>query len=151
MPSSLHPPMGHTPDLYEAYDESFDRQENAQQHLIPIKNIQQPDDFSCGGVACLMVLRFYGVGEQKLDNLDKILGTNRKTSTHPHAIRDYLISLGLQVEAHDHMTLEDLNEYWSRGWPIICPLQEYNEEPAGVDEDLMYYAEKFLGQLSSEA
>lgn len=116
-------PMDSVPDLYEAVERGND----AHQELIPLVNIRQPDDYSCGAVAALMILRYYGVGEQEIEPLKESLGTNREKSTHPFAIRHYLISVGLEVEDKEHMTLEDLAHYWELGWPVICPIQEYGD------------------------
>lgn len=118
---ALHSPSGYTPDLYQSYD----RQDNEKQQLIDIPDVRQPNDYACGAACAMAVAQYFGVGPEYISEWEKELGTNRATSTHPFAIRDYLISLGLQVEARDEMTLEDLHSYWQQGIPVICPIQEY--------------------------
>lgn len=108
-----------------------------QQHLggdrlIPLPDIRQPNDYDCGRCAAQSVGTYYGVGPEKDAEWEKALGTNRRTSTHPYAIRDYLASLGLHVEASNGMTIDDLRDYWQRGYPVICPIQEWGN---AVQED----------------
>lgn len=114
-------PSDYTPDLYKALDGDGDQ----PQRLIPVPDVRQPNDFSCGAACAMSVGRFYGVGPEHISDWEDALGTNRGTSTHPLAIRDYLISLGLQVEAKDNLTLEDLHRYWEQGIPVICPMKEW--------------------------
>lgn len=119
---ALPPPAGHTPDLYSG---GLDCYENESKQLLQVPDIRQPDDYSCGACCAMSVGKYWGVGPDKLEEWKKALGTNRRTSTHPYAIRNYLESLGLQVEAKDKMSLEDLHSYWDQSIPVIIPLREY--------------------------
>lgn len=95
--------------------------------LIDLPDIRQRNDFECGMSATLSVLLYFGVGEHNPDKLSDILGTNVKTSTSPQAIIDYLSSVGLEVEARQHMTIDDLRQCWREGRPVICCIQEYGK------------------------
>lgn len=96
--------------------------------LIPLPDTRQRDYFACGACAAMAVGRYFGRGPKSLTQWKKKLGTNIQLSTHPLSIAGYLEeALGLQVEVKDHLTLDDLLKYWQRGWPVICPIQDYGD------------------------
>lgn len=152
-------PTEFTPALYT----TLDRHDDEPQELIDVADIRQRDDYSCLCCASMSAAFYWGVGPghelwQKyrhrwqdkkvqdqlttfIEEWKKILGTNRVTSTHPHAIVSYLESLGLEIEARDNLTLDDLAAYWKRGWPVICMIQEYGDatkekHPSVADEEV---------------
>jgi SPP1 gp7 family putative phage head morphogenesis protein len=102
--------------------------------LIELQNIRQPNHFFCGASATFSVTSYFGVGARTQEETARILGTSVERSTHPEAIAGYLRSLGLQVEARFGLTLDDLSAYHRRGWPVICPVQDYNDrrEPGAL-------------------
>ena len=67
--------------------------------LIPVPDIRQPNHFSCGSACAMSVGRgLYGLGPETIEEWEEALGTTLAKSTSPHAIVNYLRSLGLQVE-----------------------------------------------------
>ncbi len=96
--------------------------------LIEVPDVRQPDDYECGDSEAFAVGSYYGVGPKTLAAWKKALGTDVEKSTSPQAIAGYLAILGLQVEARQDMTLDDLAAYWRRGWPVIIPCQDYMAE-----------------------
>lgn len=93
--------------------------------LLNLPDIRQRDFFSCGAAASMSVGGFFGVGPETLEEWKTALGTNADDGTPPDRIIGYLRSLGLQVDARDSMTVDDLREAWLAGKPTICCVQDY--------------------------
>lgn len=102
-----------------------------QDSLIEVPDIRQHDHYSCGAASAMAVGKYYGVGPDSIEEWKKALGTDVEESTSPGAIFDYLQKLGLQVEAYYNLSLDDLREYWEKGWPVITPVQDYGAEVPG--------------------
>src|SRR5262249_56767415 len=90
--------------------------------VLDVPDVRQHDYYSCGAAAGMAVGRYFGVGPRTLDAWKTALGTTVERSTNPDAIAAYLRSLGLDVEARDGMTLDDLRRAWLAGRPVICPV-----------------------------
>lgn len=124
-----------TPHLYSV---GYDRMGDEGKALIDVKDIRQRDGSECGTAAVMSVIQFYKVGTDDMDELREQLETTEEQGTTPTNIVSYLKSIGLQVEDREGMDLNDLANYWEKGWPVICCIQEYgdlkeeSEDPAGV-------------------
>lgn len=99
--------------------------------LIDVPDIVQQDNWSCGAAASMAVGLHFEMGPKTLPEWKKALGTTETESTRPQAIIDFFKSLGAEVEPKKHMTLRDLSEYWKRGMPVICMVQEYGHRREG--------------------
>lgn len=95
------------------------------EQLIEVPDIRQRDHYSCGAAATMSVGRYFGVGPSKLEQWKKLLGTDVEESTKPTAIVSVLEQMGLTVESHEQLTIDDLERYTSQDMPVICPIQDY--------------------------
>jgi SPP1 gp7 family putative phage head morphogenesis protein len=93
--------------------------------ILEVPDIRQRDHYSCGAAAAMAVGKYFGVGPKSLTEWKHELGTVIEESTHPSAIVKYFLKLGLDVDAREGMTLDDLKIYIDEGMPIICPVQDY--------------------------
>ena len=94
--------------------------------LDDFPDVRQPTHWSCGAAASMAVGKFFGVGPDTIEEWIDALGTTEEKSTAPQAIIDYLRSLGLDVEVRDGMTIDDLEQEFRKGRPVICPVQDYS-------------------------
>ena len=56
---------------------------------IPLPDIQQPDDYSCGAASFMSVASYFGAGPEDFDDMKKALGTNARTGTSVYKMADY--------------------------------------------------------------
>lgn len=99
---------------------------------IDLPDLRQSYDYDCGASATQTVCQFYGVGPATEDEYVEALGTTPEGGTPPEAIVTFLQGLGLQVEARNDLTIPDLA---GAGVPIICCIQDYEDEPADIAEE----------------
>ncbi len=98
---------------------------------VPAPDIVQHDHYSCGAAQGMTAGKLRNVGPRSLDGWKKALGTDVEKSTSPPAIVAYLSSLGLEIEARQGMTIDDLEAYTRRGWYVILPVQDYGPSLPG--------------------
>jgi hypothetical protein len=97
-----------------------------------VPDIRQDTDYRCGAAASMAVGRFFGVGPETLDEWSEALGTTAAKSTSPDAIVSYLSALGLEVNARQNMSVDDLAYETREGRPVIVCCQDYvaqNSDP----------------------
>lgn len=95
------------------------------EELIDVPDIRQPTAWSCGAAAAMCVGKYFGVGPDSIEEWIQELGTDVEYSTKPRHISDYLARLGLAVTSAQNMTVNDLRNFWRKGMPVICPVQDY--------------------------
>lgn len=93
--------------------------------LLDLPDIRQQDDYSCWAAQTMGVARFFGVGPNSLEKWKKMLGTNPKTSTSYDRVVHVLRKFGLSAEPRHFMTVEDLEDATSAGYPVLCAVQDY--------------------------
>ena len=49
---------------------------------VPIPDVQQPDDYSCGAAAFMSICSYYGVGPEELDVMKSELRTTSRNGTY---------------------------------------------------------------------
>jgi predicted double-glycine peptidase len=95
---------------------------------IPLPTVRQPNEYSCGAAAMMSVCRYYGVGPQKLADLEEALGTNKDIGTYFKNIVAYARQIGLESDWQDQMTVKELKARVGRGIPVICSIQAYADD-----------------------
>ncbi len=93
--------------------------------FIELDDVRQEVTWACGAMAAMACGLLWGVGPKTKRGWIDALGSNENDGTPPEAIISYLTSLGLQIEARDNMTLDDLEANWRKGWPVIVCGQDY--------------------------
>ena len=94
---------------------------------IPLPDVQQPDEYSCGAASLMTILAYYGVGTEDYDVLKKTLGTSKKDGTDYQRIVRYAGEQGLLADAKPNMTRVQLEKFLDEGKPVICSIQAYAE------------------------
>ncbi len=92
---------------------------------VPLPNVQQLDDFTCGAAAFQAVCCYFGVGPDDPDEFVKILHTSQKAGTKPEEIISWATNFGLCAEAVVDMSIDDLKRHLDAGQPVICSMQAY--------------------------
>jgi SPP1 gp7 family putative phage head morphogenesis protein len=93
--------------------------------LLDLEDVRQPTHFECGSAATKSAFEYVGAPVRPLSWWTKKLGTDAKQSTQPQAIIDLGHELGLQIEAKQDMSIDDLRQCIARGWPVLVPFQDY--------------------------
>ena len=101
---------------------------------IPLPDVEQPDDYSCGPSALMSICWHFGVGPQDLAHFKKKLDTDSEEGTHFKNIVRYARKLGLEVKAVANMTCAQLEQYVGEGKPVICSMQAYADRPKDYDD-----------------
>jgi hypothetical protein len=116
-------------------------QDPVNPQILALPDIRQKDYYSCGAAASMAVARgFFGVGPEDLNAWKTALGTTIERSTHPERIVEYLKSLGLDAVGRDNMSVADLRAAWLKGYPVICPVQDYGPDvPAEAEFNYGHY------------
>lgn len=98
---------------------------NCDPFLDWVEDVRQRDHFSCGAACAMSVGHPLGVGPDTLEGWKHLLGTDVEESTHPDAIFHAFLGMGCPVVDKEGMTLDDLSQFLSKGWPVIVCVQDY--------------------------
>jgi HK97 family phage portal protein len=107
--------------------------------LLELPDIRQEDNYSCGAAVAMSVGKYFGVGPDTLEEWKAALDTTPENSTRPWKIVQYLAELGLRVTAAAGLTVDDLRDFWKKGMPVICPIQEYGIPSKQASFDYGHY------------
>lgn len=107
--------------------------------LLDLPDVRQTDNYGCGAAAAMAVGRYFGVGPETFQEWEKLLGTDPQQGTPPEAIIAGLQGLGLQAQARQLMTLNDLQACWQAGQPVICCIQDYGDDAGPGDYEDGHY------------
>jgi predicted double-glycine peptidase len=110
---------------------------------IPLPEVQQPDDYSCGAAALMSILSYYGVGTEDYDVLKKRLDTNKKRGTEYTKMIAYAEEVGLKTRVWKWMESGQLAKCLQERHPVICSIQAYEPKPEKTPE--VYYDENKNG------
>ena len=119
---------------------------------------RQITEYSCGASALQAVLSYWG---RELDEtaIMKIIGTSEDVGTYPENIVRGVRALGLQVEARENLTLDEVRRF---GHPMIALCQVWRSQRSstprpeddwdnghyivvlGVDEEYVYFQDPYL-------
>jgi predicted double-glycine peptidase len=109
---------------------------------VPVPEVQQPDNYSCGAASTMAILAYYGVGPEDYGVLKKKLGTTKKNGTDYERIVKYVNGLtaatGLSAAAHKGMTPDQLDALLKAGHPVICSIQAYDEDTPAAQRAAVY-------------
>lgn len=109
-----------------------------QKGLIDVPDYRQQGNYDCGAAVTHSVAALFGVGADSEDAMIEALGTNQ-SGTSPQAIIAYLKSLGLQVEAKNGLTVDDLATMNGEGKPVICCIQDYGTPQEEAKDESGHY------------
>jgi predicted double-glycine peptidase len=95
---------------------------------IPLRDVQQPDDYSCGAAAFMSICSYYNVGPRNIEVLKKELHTDPDEGTYYKNISQFAEKLGLKADLETPMSLARLKELIDQGKPVICSIQAYSNK-----------------------
>src|SRR6516165_843563 len=101
---------------------------------IPLPNVQQLQDFTCGAAAFQAVCCYFGVGPSDPDDYVKILKTSAKSGTKPEEIVEWALRFGLRARYVVKMTDEESKTHLDAGRPVICSMQAYGPTPGRIKQ-----------------
>jgi HK97 family phage portal protein len=102
---------------------------------IQLPDLRQDTDYSCGASAMMAVCEYFGVGPESEDAYREALGTNPAEGTSVPRIVAFATAQGLAVEAHEGMTLADLERHVDQGRPVIVLLQAWGDTGDSYADD----------------
>jgi len=96
---------------------------------VPLPDVQQPDDYSCGAAALMAICSYYGVGPEELEDLKTDLHTTSRSGTDYRNMVKEARKLGLEVKlVKDGMRREELQRALDDKKPVICSIQAYADD-----------------------
>ena len=126
-----------------------------------LKQTRQMTEYSCGASALQSVLSYWGRDVDEED-LMRLIGTNAEVGTFPEDIVRGVRSLGLDAEAKEGLTLDDVRTFTAQGHPVIALAQLWRSQkdtPASaadewdcghyivvlaVDDDFVYFQDPYI-------
>jgi predicted double-glycine peptidase len=105
--------------------------------LLPVPDVYQSTNYSCGAAAVQSVLAYWGVEVHEKD-LWQDLNTTERLGTAPENMLRVLRSHGLQAQMHEGTTIPELHEALSKKVPVILDIQAWPDSPlsdASWDKD----------------
>lgn len=97
----------------------------SQVKLLPVPDVRQATDYTCGVAASQAILRYYGMDFRE-DLLASEFGTTEAAGTSPEQIVAGLQARGLTATIRENTTLEDLRVNLQQGWPTMVPIQAWH-------------------------
>lgn len=92
---------------------------------LRVPNVRQATEYTCGAAALQAVLTYWGVFDGGESKLAKRLGSDPVNGTKVSAMLKAARELGLEAEAREKMTVEDLRAAFQRGDTVIVNLQAW--------------------------
>jgi predicted double-glycine peptidase len=97
-------------------------------HLNPVPLIRQATPYTCGVASLESILAYYGQ-EWREDKLAQELKADPENGTDYHEIMRFARERGLQVEAAENMTLDDLRRAAGQDRPVMVAIQAWSDHP----------------------
>jgi predicted double-glycine peptidase len=102
-------------------------------NLLPVPLVRQKEDFSCGDVSVLSVLRYYDFDKWSLMEehaLYKPMHTSSKAGTDPQPMAEFLRKAGLEAEVKTgtDATVEQIIKSLDQGNPVITCIQAWQDK-----------------------
>ncbi len=127
-----------------------------------LSRTRQITEFSCGACALHAVLSYWGKDVEETE-LMRLMGTSSDVGTFPERMVRGVRALGLQAEARQDLTLDEVKRFTDEGHPMIALGQLWRSERysperpeddwdcghyivvLGVDKDYVYFQDPYLG------
>jgi predicted double-glycine peptidase len=101
---------------------------------VPIPNVQQMEDYTCGAAAFQAVCCYFGVGPSNTDDYVELLKSDPKNGTRPEEIVNWARKFGLMAECAEYMSDAELKAHLDAGRPVICSIQAYGKTPQRIEQ-----------------
>ena len=101
---------------------------------VPIPNVQQMEEYTCGAAAFQAVCCYFGVGPSDADDYVELLKSDPKNGTKPEQIVNWARKFGLTAECAENMSDAELKAHLDAGRPVICSMQAYGSTPQRIEQ-----------------
>ena len=95
---------------------------------LPVPNVRQSRDYTCGVAALQAVLAYYGM-QTREDLLAREVGADPNKGVNPPAIVRAARARGLTAELRQRMTVCEIAEIVHAGSPVLVALQAWSDKP----------------------
>jgi predicted double-glycine peptidase len=102
---------------------------------IPLPDVRQKTDWSCGASALQAVAGYFGVGPPEEQDFAKDMQVDPRVGTHPHQIESAARAYGLKVHSHVGMRDEELKSYLDQGKPVLLMIQAWGDPQVFTGDD----------------
>jgi uncharacterized protein len=103
------------------------RETAASQTMLPVPDVYQSSQYSCGASVLQAVLAYWGI-EVHEDTLVKSLGTTERYGTSPESILQAAKSYGLRAEIRENLSVADVVSSLADGVPAILDIQAWRDD-----------------------
>lgn len=94
---------------------------------VNLPKVRQHTDYSCGAAATQAVAEYFGVGPSDEAWYRERLGTDPTAGTAPEQIVRLIQELGLQVDAAENRTVDEIKAATDAGSPVMVLIQAYGD------------------------
>ncbi len=103
--------------------------------VLAVPDVRQSLPYDCGAAAVMAVCRFFGVGPDAEEDYVRALGTTAADGTPPANMVRFLDGVGLRPSATERMEVPDLAGLVATGRPVICCIQDWEDEDRQIPEE----------------
>ena len=95
---------------------------------IPLRDVEQPDEFSCGAASLMSICSYYNVGSDYIEAFKQALRTDPDDGIYYGKIAEYARKLNLRADIRRKMSVGALKRHLDAGRPVICSIQAYSDD-----------------------
>ena len=95
---------------------------------VPVPDVTQQTEYSCGAASLEAVCKFYGVGKDDEWEYIHDLKMDTRVGSHPYQIVTLAKKYGLKVKEYEKMTFESLKRELAWKHPVMLMIQAYAKE-----------------------
>lgn len=106
---------------------------------IPLPDLIQSSNYSCGAVCLESIARYFGVGPASEEDFIHLVQSDPDLGTPPPNIIQAAEDLGLVVSEHHNLSLRDLFHFLDAGQPVLCVIQAWGSPERYAQEQSGHY------------
>jgi hypothetical protein len=95
---------------------------------IPLRDVEQPDEFSCGAASLMAICSYYNVGSDYIEAFKQSLRTDPDDGAYYDSIAQYARKLNLVADIYTPMSVKAVKKHLAAGRPVICSIQAYSDD-----------------------
>jgi len=127
-PIGLREALGDPPEKERRGDDTYQVIDPADQHIkVPVPPLGQQDDYTCACGALRPVFKYFGVGPDPDEEAaySRGMDADPDDGTPPPELIKFAQDWGYQVEAREHLTIQDVLDFLDQGKPVVCAVQAW--------------------------
>ncbi len=95
--------------------------------LVPIPNVDQMKDYTCGACCLLAVCKYYGLGPDEEDNYSMDMKIDKREGSHPYQVIEAALEYGLSYLETCPMSIVQLKDSLREKKPVMLAVQAWAE------------------------